>query len=328
MKRAIVLICSILCFIISCNDAPDYDDFTLCDTVAIRMGETLYESEEVWVRLDSIPVDTRVYDGNDQRIDGTAKVCFTVKFYNHQESFCLYSDSLMGYLIPAGGAILDTVAHFRMTDVQPHPLSGEHIQTKDYSVIFTLEMMRIVKKPNIYLYPEEECRLSVSFGFPQGGDIVISDPPYPHVWQDIPVAPDGRIDNTYDYLFYEASVPDQWQHEKGWVITREDLSGFFSENLSVYGFKGREIDDFLEYWIPLLKSSPYYAIYPQHTSRIDDVIALNISKTPNSILRLFYVIKEVPEAKSLPEPVIPEFDRVGFAVIEWGVIFSDKLDNM
>jgi hypothetical protein len=307
----------------SCDDdptSPDYDDFILEDTVVIRIGETLYESEEVWVRLDSIPVDTRVYDENDQRLEGTAKVCFTVKFYNHKKSFCLYSDSLMGCLIPAVGTMVDTVAYFRMTDVQPHPRSGEHIQAKDYSVIFTLEMAPKLEKPNIYFYPEEECRLSVSLGFPQGGDVVISDPPYPHAWQDITVTPDGRIDNTYDYLFYEASVPDLWQREKGWVISREDLSGFFSENLNAYGFSGREIDDFLEYWIPLLKSSPYYAIYPQHTANIDDVITLNISKTPDSILRLFYVIKEVPEVKSLPEPVIPAFERKGFTVREWGVI--------
>jgi hypothetical protein len=307
----------------SCDDdptSPDYDDFILEDTVVIRIGETLYESEDVWVRLDSIPVDTRVYDDNDQRLDGTAKACFTVKFYNLQESFCLYSDSLIGHFIRGTEFMSDTTAYFRMTDVQPHPLSGEHIQAKDYSVIFTLEMAPIVKKPNIYLYPEEECRLSVSLDFPQGGDVVISDPPYPHAWLDITVTPEGRIDNTYDYLFYEASVPDLWQREEGWVISRENLSGFFSENLSAYGFNSREVDDFLEYWIPLLKNSTYYAIYPQYTADIDDVITLNISKTPDSILRLFYVIKEVPEVKSLPEPVIPAFERKGFTVREWGVI--------
>jgi hypothetical protein len=324
LNKTVSILLLLSFFLTTCDEdptSPDYDGFILGDTVVIRIGETLYESEEVWVRLDSIPVDTRVYDENDQRLDGTAKVCFTVKFYNHQESFWLYSDSLMGYFIQGTEFMDDATAYFRMTDVQPHPLSGEHIQTKDYSVIFTLEMAAMVYKPNIYLYPEEECRLSVSLGFPQGGDVVISDPPYPHAWQDITVTPDGRIDNTYDYLFYEASVPYLWQREKGWVISREDLSGFFSENLNAYGFSGREVDDFLEYWIPLLKSSPYYAIYPQHTSHIDDVITLNISKTPDSILRLFYVIEEVPEAKTLPEPVIPEFDRIGFTVTEWGVIY-------
>ncbi len=324
LYKTISILLLLSLFLTTCDNdptSPDYDDFTLGDTVMIQIGETLYESEDMWVRLDSIPMDTRVYDGNDQRIEGTAKACFTVKFYNHQESFCLYSDSLMGYLIPAGGTIVDTVAHFRMTDVQPHPRSGEHIQAKDYSVIFTLGMGPMVYKPNIYLYPEEECRLSVSLGFPQGGDVVISDPPYPHAWQDITVTTDGRIDNTYHYLFYEASVPDLWQREQGWVVSRENLSGFFSENLSAYGFNGREIDDFLEYWIPLLKSSPYYAIYPQHTADIDDVITLNISKTPDSVLRLFYVIKEVPEAKTLPEPVIPAFEQKGFTVTEWGVVY-------
>ena len=324
MNRWLVILWFIVFCFVSCDDdpaSPDYDDFTLGDTVVIRIGETLYESEDVWVRLDSIPVDTRVYDANDQKISGTAKVCFTVKFYNNKVSFCLYSDSLTGYFVRGTEIMGDTTANFLMTDVQPHPLSGEHIQVKDYSVIFTLEMAPMVRKPNIYLYPKEKCRLSVSLGFPQGGQVVVSDPAYPQAWQDITVTPDGRIENTYDYLFYEASIPDLWQYEKGWVVSREDLSGFFSENLSAYGFNDREINDFLEYWIPRLKSSPYYAVYPQHIPHIDDVITLNICKMPDSILRLFYVIKEVSEIKSLPEPVIPEFDRVGFAVTEWGVIY-------
>ncbi|MCD6233632.1 MAG: hypothetical protein J7K63_01150, partial [Candidatus Marinimicrobia bacterium] len=200
MTRWLVILWFIVFCFVSCDDdptSPDYDDFTLGDTVVIRIGETLYESEDVWVRLDSIPVDTRVYDANDQKISGTAKVCFTVKFYNNKVSFCLYSDSLMGHLMPAMGTMLDTVAYFSMTDVQPHPLSGEHIQVKDYSVIFTLEMAMMAYKPNIYLYPEEECRLSVSLGFPQGGQVVVSDPAYPQAWQDITVTPDGRIENTY-----------------------------------------------------------------------------------------------------------------------------------
>ncbi|MDD3807569.1 MAG: hypothetical protein PHE86_06000 [Candidatus Marinimicrobia bacterium] len=136
------------------------------------------------------------------------------------------------------------------------------------------------------------------------------------------MTPNGRIDNIYDFLFYEASVSDLWQVEQGWGVSREDLSGFFLENLSAYGFNNREIDDFLEYWIPLLNGSPYYAIYPQYTSHIADVITLTISKTPDSVLRLFYVIKEVSEVKTLSEPVIPEFDRIGFAVTEWGVIYQ------
>ncbi|WP_400167860.1 hypothetical protein [Fidelibacter multiformis] len=326
MNRWLMILCFVVFCTMSCDDdptSPDYDDFILGDTVAIRIGETLYESEEVWVRLDSIPVDTRVYDENDQRLDGTAKACFTVNNYSNRNSFCLYIDSIHQRLIPKSTdtLIFNDAVQFYMMDVQPHPRAGEHIHSKDYNVQFILFEGAIVKKPNIYLYPEEECRLSVSLGFPQGGDVVISDPPYPHAWQDITVTPEGRIDNTYDYLFYEASVPDLWQRDKGWVISREDLSGFFSENLSAYGFNSREIDDFLEYWIPLLKNSTYYAIYPQHTADIDDVITLNISKTPDSILRLFYVIKEVPEAKTLPEPVIPEFDRIGFAVTEWGVIY-------
>ena len=40
---------------------PDnLDQFDFGDTVDIRVGETLYESDSIWVRLDSISEDTRI----------------------------------------------------------------------------------------------------------------------------------------------------------------------------------------------------------------------------------------------------------------------------
>ncbi len=49
-----------------------------------------------------------------------------------------------------------------------------------------------------------------------------------------------------------------------------------------YGFKGREIDDFIDYWIPRLDDCTFYSIYPQIEELIDNVIILEMSKQPEN----------------------------------------------
>jgi hypothetical protein len=179
-------------------------------------------------------------------------------------------------------------------------------------------------KPNIYLYPTENTTLSVSLNFPFGGKIITSIPAYKSGWR-INVDKNGTINNKYDYLFYESDQPDIWQLNKVWVIKRAELEKFFTENLSKYGFYGREIKDFIDYWIPLLKNYEFYEIYPQESNIIETVIKLEISKTPDTVLRLFYLIKGTD--KDTNNNIITpggdfQFKRTGFCVTEWGVILK------
>ncbi len=178
-------------------------------------------------------------------------------------------------------------------------------------------------KPNIYLYPTEAITLDVNLEFPQGGNVTISDPKYPEQWQNIRVEPDGTIDGKHRYLFYEAETPPVAQHSAGWVVAREDLEDFFTGNLRETGFIQSEIDDFIEWWIPRLTHSEYYAIYPQYNAQIDPVITLNISEPPNNVIRLVYYVDSIESPDlELQTPTIPDFERTGFVVAEWGLIPS------
>lgn len=181
---------------------------------------------------------------------------------------------------------------------------------------------RLVYKPNIYIYPEENLNLEVYIDFPQGGRVVASIPEYGDFW-DVFVDTAGIIDDNYRYLFYESSQPDGWQRYKGWVVAQGDLELFFQENLAQYGFKGVEIDDFIEYWVPRLKSYKYYSIYPQTIDEILPLINLSFSVKPDNFQRLFYYIHgddQLPE-NPIQEPAIEStFEREGFFVVEWGVI--------
>ena len=109
----------------------------------------------------------------------------------------------------------------------------------------------------------------------------------------------------------------------GWTIKVDKLDLFFRNNLISYGFKGDKIEDFIDYWIPRLKVYDFYLIYPQTNSIINKVIKLNISKKPDNLLRLFYLIEGQTNSETkLKKPTINHFEREDFFVTEWGVILE------
>jgi len=188
----------------------------------------------------------------------------------------------------------------------------------------TCDTCVMVYKPNIYIYPDEKSQMTVNINFPLGGMIVKSIPEYGKGW-NISVDTNGLINGKYNYLFYESKQPYVWQENEGWIIKKADLRNFFIENMNSYGFRGNEILDFTDYWIPRLSGSELYAIYPQDATIINNVIELNFSKEPVEILRLFYVIKElnILNNKKMEEPGDAKpFKRNGYFVTEWGVILK------
>ncbi|HVO75827.1 MAG TPA: hypothetical protein VMT35_17500 [Ignavibacteriaceae bacterium] len=180
----------------------------------------------------------------------------------------------------------------------------------------------VVRKPNIYLYPETKTSISVSLLFPSGGTILESMPEYLTGWK-IEAGPDGKINNSYDFLFYECRTPDLYQYNSGWTIERDSLFLFFQLNLAKTGFSEKEINDFIEYWIPRLSDYPFYIIYPQYSEDIEKAIKLDIIPAPDNTIRLFYVIKGSEKNNSiLFLPVLPKFKREGFVAAEWGAVLK------
>lgn len=179
-----------------------------------------------------------------------------------------------------------------------------------------------VKKPNIYLYPEKICSINVKLEFPLGGKIIESEPIYNDGWV-VKVSPLGKINDQYDYLYYEATCPEVYQYQSGWIIRKDSLSDFFSTNLIKTGFNDAEKNDFIEYWIHILSEYEYYIIYPQYSQEIEKIIQLKSSIKPDNILRLFYVINGTNNnQKVLSTPTIPSFNRNGFVIAEWGVVIK------
>ena len=205
---------------------------------------------------------------------------------------------------------------------EPIVLNLENSNAMDYQDLSFLEPTQ-VDAPNIYLYPETESDISVALDFPNGGYVKLSDPPYNNGW-NVSVAPEGLIDGEYDYLFYKAIFPTQPHTNEGWLLTRANLEAEFRTILAEQGFIGREIDDFVEYWVPLFNDAPYYGVYPQD---VESFVELNISPQPENTLRVFLLVLPYEQPVTIPVPrEYDHFNRDGFTVAEWG-IFAPFLDG-
>ena len=177
------------------------------------------------------------------------------------------------------------------------------------------------RAPYIYLYPETQTDISVELGLVPSGQIIESEPPYNNGW-NVNVLPDGTIDGNFEYLYYESlqSVPLDYRH--GWVLDGNDLENELLNLLASFGFAEKEIDDFIEFWIPKLGNADYYSVYPQD---VESFVTLNISPQPDNILRVLLLIIPLANKINIPFPPKPKaFIRNGFAVAEWGVIFLEE----
>ena len=173
-----------------------------------------------------------------------------------------------------------------------------------------------VFKPNIYLYPTTTSKIKVTVK--PNGRITASIPPYRNGW-NVTVSPDGTIENTAGFLFYEADV--YLNHsEKGWCVPFSDLTSFFKNILKGFGFNEIEIKDFLDYWTKKLPISSFYAIYPLSAESLEKICPLEIKPSPEKVLRLWLVFNPLAQKKHLDTPKIQSFSRSGFTATEWGGI--------
>jgi len=160
----------------------------------------------------------------------------------------------------------------------------------------------------------------VKIGFPQGGRVTASEPLYDDGWT-VHVTPDGMIDDQWRFLFYESLLPNGWQRERGYLVATDEMERFFRDDLLARGFVGQEIEDFIDWWIPRLAAPGYLIVYPQDDAVIRTLETLELSVTPDSLLRHRYLIETTAEPVTIEPPDAPApFARNGFTVTEWGVI--------
>jgi len=179
----------------------------------------------------------------------------------------------------------------------------------------------IVGKPIIYFYPEKELEINVNLEVKW--KIIADYPEYDNEikgW-NIKAYPDGKVIESwkeYSYLFWEAeNYNTEWDLSKWFIVEWKDAREFLQEKLSYLWLTPKEYNEFIVYWYPLMMNNKYNLVYFAWDD-YEEFAPLNISPKPDSILRVFTVIKPLEEKIEIEEQVLEKFERKGFSVIEWG----------
>lgn len=179
-------------------------------------------------------------------------------------------------------------------------------------------------KPVIYLYPTEKTDVSVKLDYQ--GRIIADYPKYDYNekgWS-VTAFPDGRIvnkadDQEYSYLFWEgiSGKKIDFDMTQGFVVKGEDSREFLQQKLSEIGLTPKEYNEFIVYWYPKLKDSPYNLI---HFSRgeYEETAPLAIDPRPDSMLRVFMAYEPLKNPVQVDPQKFDHFERRGFSVVEWG----------
>lgn len=181
-------------------------------------------------------------------------------------------------------------------------------------------------KPVIYLYPEKETEINVRVS-PVGG-FSYTDPVYDEAtgWNVI-AKPTGELVEkltgiTYPYLFWEGRGGLYETPKKGWVVARKDVPALITEKLQAFNLNEKEIADFNEFWLPRMQNDPYYFITFMGTRVMNELAPLEITPTPDTIIRVLMDYEGLQEPKAVEGYEINAPERSGFTVIEWGGVLG------
>ena len=207
-------------------------------------------------------------------------------------------------------------------------LSGNECKSRSTirPVIRPINSTRIVKrtyipkKPVIYLYPKETMDISVQLNIKKTKFTTI----YPkfnekNTW-NVRANPNGDIlinDKTYPYLFWEAESYAPFDTNEGFMVTEENAEKFLEEKLEILGLNEKEKTDFITYWLPVLLKNKL-SLCSFQSKQFFDSFELNVTPKPDSLIRVFLMIKKLDSPINIKEQKLVSNERKGFTVVEWG----------
>ena len=173
-------------------------------------------------------------------------------------------------------------------------------------------------KPVIYLYPESKTDVTVKLDY--AGELTCTYPEYQEGWK-VTASPDGTLTDadgqTYNYLYWEGENSVSYDFSSGYCVAGSDTASFLEDALRQLGLTRQEANEFIVYWLPLMKENPYNLIAFQ-SDVYTQAAQLSVDPTPDTVIRAFMAWKPLKDAVEIPAQDLTAPDRTGFTVVEWG----------
>jgi hypothetical protein len=162
--------------------------------------------------------------------------------------------------------------------------------------------------------------------------MLLTIPPYPKNGWNVVADPDGTIhygSEIFDYLYYEASLPDKLitKPEKGYVMKYDDRKAFLIDLVTKLGLNEKEMNQFVEYWVPILPQANYYFVGVIPQSTLHQLSPLVITPTPQNLIRVSLYFQALDKSVTVLPPLILPVNRDGYTAVEWGGIFKQDKNH-
>jgi hypothetical protein len=182
------------------------------------------------------------------------------------------------------------------------------------------QFKQTIVKPVLYLYPKmDNTKIKVSFANPNR--LTTTYPKFNKVWEVIANRNGDLYDakgNYYYGLYWEEDRPIKIDFSEGFYVTKDNAIDFLEEKLSTIGLSDRERNEFIMYWLPILEKNGQNLVYFELTDSLQNHNALEITPTPESLLRVRIHVKKVNSKVNIKEQRLEPFARTGFTAVEWG----------
>lgn len=178
-----------------------------------------------------------------------------------------------------------------------------------------------IVKPIIYIYPEKTADVKIKLGFPK--KLTCTYPEYSNCW-NVKAFPDGKLIDAqgkeYYALYWEGKDFSKQSFDEGFVIEGNSTAEFLEEKLAFLGLNDREANEFIIYWLPILKANKYNLIRFQTIDEIERNMPLEIYPQPDTVIRVMIEFKPLKKPISVKEQKLKAVTRKGYTVVEWGGI--------
>jgi len=188
----------------------------------------------------------------------------------------------------------------------------------------------LMKKPVIYLYPEEKTDVSVKLDIK--GEPIFLYPAYKNEWK-FEATPSGDLifgDKTYHYLFWEAAQNRVFSGEElqsGYNVKRDEVVAFLEEKLTQAGLSSQEQADFITFWAPQLAANELNFVRFEFNEVCNRYAELDITPAPDHIYRIYMTWMPIESELDVVPQTIEVMNREGFCVLEWGGAEITSIDR-
>lgn len=187
-----------------------------------------------------------------------------------------------------------------------------------------------VRKPVVYLYPEVPTRVEVRLELADG-ELVAEYPRMHDGGWAVLASPDGELVDEatgrhHRYLFWEATRAG-WELDpsRAHCVPGAEAAAFMERVCERYALTDAECGDFVTYWLPALARNPYNVIELVDEGTYARYAQLHVTPTPDAVIRPFMIFRGSDAPVAVGAPELPQRERKGFTVVEWGGASLDEL---